>query len=99
MDVHIICEDFSLTNSISHLVSERIGQLEAHNRGEGHYKVFISKAASNSYEVKIKTHRMHNDYVGLADGPSFEHALTQAKKNLQRQLDDAHNKLVTNRRH
>ena len=99
MDVQIICEDFSLTDSISHQVNERIGQIESHTRGEGNYTVFISKSSSKAYEVKIRTHQMHNDFVAHADGPSFEQALIQAKKNMLRQLDDAHNKRVTDRRH
>lgn len=98
MKVHIIGEDFTVTEAMNAQIEERAQKIITHMRTPSDLSVFLKKISAHEFEVKFQTHHRGVDFVGQGQDRDFYLALNQAKKSLLRQLDDHHSKKLQARR-
>lgn len=99
MNIHVIGEDFSVTEAMNAQIEEKVQKIIAHMKAPTDFTVFLKKIGSFEFEVKFQTHYRATDFVGQAIDKDFYTALNLAKKSLLRQIDDHHAKKVNARRH
>ena len=99
MKIHVIGEDFSVTEAMNAQIEEKVQKIVAHMKLPSDFTVFLKKIGSYEFEVKFQTHSRGEDFVGEGKDKDFYMALNQAKKSILRQLDDHHAKKVNARRH
>lgn len=92
MGIHIVGEDFSVTEAMNAQIEDKVQKMIAHMRSPADFTVFLKKIGPHEFDVKFKTHYKGTDFVGQAQDRDFYVALNQAKKSLLRQLDDHHSK-------
>lgn len=99
MNIHVIGEDFSVTEAMNAHIQEKVEKIIAHMKFPSDFTVFCKKVNAYEFEVRFQTHARGEDFVGEARDKDFYMALNAAKKSLLRQLDDHHAKKVNARRH
>jgi ribosomal subunit interface protein len=99
MKIHVIGEDFSVTEAMNAQIEEKVKKIVAHMKLPSDFTVFLKKIGSYEFEVKFQTHSRGEDFVGEGKDKDFYVALNLAKKSILRQLDDHHAKKVNARRH
>lgn len=99
MKIHVIGEDFSVTEAMNAQIEEKVQKIAAHMKFPSDFTVFCKKANNFEFEVRLQTHCRGEDFAGEARDKDFYMALNGAKKSLLRQIDDNHSRKVNARRH
>ena len=90
-------EDFDLTDSIKAAAHEKYEQIEHVIAEEAKIKFFF-KRTGELYDVVIKIHHKHNDFIGEHKDRDFYIALNHAKDKIVKQITKLKHKNISQKR-